>query len=93
MEGLKGKKLPTVEQVEAMITDVGTTSVDVLAERFDLEPVVVKATLDCLRQLRRMPDRQLPAIETTVSNPSSAVRAQSTGMCNRQKRKDVECVL
>ena len=63
MEDLAGKKLPTVEQVEIMITDAGTTSIDVLAERFDLEPVVVKATLDCLRQLRRMPEGDsVPAI-------------------------------
>ncbi len=63
MEDLSGKKLPTVEQVETMITDYGTTSLDVLAERFDLEPAVVQATLDCLRQLRRMPEGDaVPAI-------------------------------
>ena len=56
MEDLTGKKLPTVEQVETMIANYGTTSVEVLAERFDLEPVVVQATLNCLRRLRRMPE-------------------------------------
>jgi hypothetical protein len=54
MKDLAGKKLPTVEQVETMITDYGTTSIDVLAERFGLEPTVVEATQDCLRRLRRM---------------------------------------
>jgi hypothetical protein len=63
MTDLSGKKLPTVEQVETMIANYGTTSVDILAERFDLEPVVVQATLDCLRQLRRMPEGDaVPAI-------------------------------
>ena len=63
MEELSGKKLPTVEQVETMIANYGTTSVDVLAERFDLESVVVQATLDCLRQLQRMPEGDaVPAI-------------------------------
>ena len=54
MGNLAGKKLPTVEQVEIIITEYGTTGIDTLAERFGLEPAVVKATLDCLRQLRRM---------------------------------------
>jgi hypothetical protein len=54
MRDLAGKKLPTVEQVETLITDYGTTSIDVLAERFGLEPTVVEATLDCLRRLQRM---------------------------------------
>jgi hypothetical protein len=54
MRDLAGKKLPTVEQVETLITDYGTTSIDLLAERFGLEPTVVEATLDCLRRLRRM---------------------------------------
>jgi len=63
MGDIAGKKLPTVEQVETMIANYGTTRVDVLAERFDLEPAVVQATLDCLRQLRRMPEGDaVPAI-------------------------------
>ena len=63
MGDLAGKKLPTVEQVETIITDYGTNSIEVLAERFELEPAVVKATLDCLRQLRRMPEGEaVPAI-------------------------------
>jgi len=63
MTDLAGKKLPTVEQVETMITDGGTTSIDVLAERFGLEQTIVRATLDCLRRLRRMPEgATVPAI-------------------------------
>jgi hypothetical protein len=63
MADLAGKKLPTVDQVETMITEGGTTSIDVLAERFGLEPTIVKATLDCLRRLRRMPEGDsVPAI-------------------------------
>ena len=56
MEDLAGKKLPTIEQVETMISGCATASIDVLAERFGLEPTVVEATLDCLRRLRRMPE-------------------------------------
>ena len=56
MEDLAGKKLPTIEQVETMISGCGTASIDVLAERFGLEPTVVEATLACLRRLRRMPE-------------------------------------
>ena len=63
MADLAGKKLPMVEQVETMITDCSTTPIDVLAERFGLEPTVVEATLDCLRRLRRMPEgAAVPAI-------------------------------
>ena len=63
MRDLTGKKLPTVEQVETIIAEYGTTSIDVLAERFGLEPEVVKAALDCLRQLRRMSEGSaVPAI-------------------------------
>jgi hypothetical protein len=63
MGNLAGKKLPTVEQVEIIITEYGTTGIDTLAERFGLEPAVVKATLDCLRRLRRMTEGDaVPAI-------------------------------
>jgi len=63
MGNLAGKKLPTVEQVEIIITEYGTTGIDTLAERFGLEPAVVKATLDCLRQLRRITEGDaVPAI-------------------------------
>lgn len=56
MEKIAGKKLPTVEQVETMIAEYGKTSIEDLADRFSLDTAVVKAALDCLRQLRRMPE-------------------------------------
>jgi hypothetical protein len=63
MGDLAGKKLPTVEQVETMITDCGTSTIDGLAERFGRGPTVVEATLDCLRRLRRMTEgAAVPAI-------------------------------
>jgi len=63
MADLAGKKLPTIEQVETIITDGGTTGIDILAERLGLEQAIVKATLDCLRRLRRMPEgATVPAI-------------------------------
>ena len=55
MTDLAGKKLPTVEQVETILSEFGTSSVADFAERFGLEQVVIEATIDCLRRLRRMP--------------------------------------
>ena len=62
MADIEGKKLPTVEQVEKMISGCGVTSIDALAEKFGLEPAVVEATLDCLRRLRRITEGSAPAI-------------------------------
>ena len=63
MKDLEGKKLPTVEQVETIITEYGTSSVRTIAERFELEQVVVEATIDCLRRLRRISGSSaIPAI-------------------------------
>ncbi|MBW2440404.1 MAG: hypothetical protein JRH12_08025 [Deltaproteobacteria bacterium] len=63
MEDLTGKKLPTVEQVEIIIAEYGTTGIDEIADRFGLEPAVVHATLDCLRRLRRISEGETaPAI-------------------------------
>jgi hypothetical protein len=56
MADLAGKKLPTVQQVEEIISGCGITGIDALAEHFGLDPIVVEATLDCLRRLRRMPE-------------------------------------
>jgi hypothetical protein len=53
---LAGKKLPTVEQVETILEEFGTSSIDEFAERFGLEQVVIEAAIDCLRRLRRMPE-------------------------------------
>ena len=54
MTDISGKKLPTVEQVETIIAEYGSSSVSDFAERFELEPFVVEATIDCLRRLRRV---------------------------------------
>ena len=54
MTDISGKQLPTVEQVETIIAEIGTSSVNDFAERFQLEPVVIEATIDCLRRLRRI---------------------------------------
>jgi hypothetical protein len=63
MTDLAGKKLPTVEQVETLIAEYGTSSIHAIAERFQLEQVVVEATVDCLRRLRRVSgDAGIPAI-------------------------------
>jgi hypothetical protein len=63
MTDLTGKKLPTVEAVETIMAEYGATPIDEFAERFGLERVVVEATIDCLRRLRRISDGDaIPAI-------------------------------
>ncbi len=63
MTDISGKQLPTVEQVETIIAEIGTCSVKYFAERFKLEPVVIEATIDCLRRLRRISgDIGVPAV-------------------------------
>jgi hypothetical protein len=56
MSDFKGKKLPTVEQVETIIEEFGTRSIADFAEHFGLEQLVVEAVVDCLRRLRRLPE-------------------------------------
>ena len=56
MADLKGKKLPSVEQVETIIEEFGSCSIDDFARRFGLEQVVGEAVIDCLRRLRRLPE-------------------------------------
>jgi hypothetical protein len=63
MTDLRGKKLPTVEVVEAIMAEYGSTAIEEFAERFGLEHVVVEATIDCLRRLRRISGEDtIPAI-------------------------------
>lgn len=63
MPDLMGKKLPTVEQVETIMQEYGRASIADFAERFGLEEVVIEATLDCMRRLRRLPAGEaVPAI-------------------------------
>ena len=54
MKNLEGKKLPTVEQVETIMAEYGRSSIKDFAERFGLEEVVVEATIESLRHLRRI---------------------------------------
>lgn len=54
MTDISGKKLPTVEQVETIIAEYGSSSVDDFASRFELESIVIEATIDCLRRLKRV---------------------------------------
>ena len=53
MTDINGKKLPTVEQVEAIMTGWGNHSVQEFASRFDLEEDVIEATIECLQRLKR----------------------------------------
>ena len=57
MNNLEGKKLPTVEQVETIMAEYGRSSIKDFADRFGLEEVVVEATIDSLRHLRRISDK------------------------------------
>ena len=54
MTDISGKTLPTVEQVETIIAEYGSSSAGDFARRFELESVVIEATIDCLRRLRRV---------------------------------------
>ena len=66
MADLAGKKLPTVEQVETIIAEFGKSSNEEFAKRFGLEPVVIEATIDCLRRLRRVPEGDAVPAEGAV---------------------------
>ena len=54
MIDINGKKMPTVEQVEAIMSDWGKYSVQDFAGRFNLEEVVIEATIECLQRLKRV---------------------------------------
>jgi hypothetical protein len=53
MKTMAPKKLPTVEQVEAIMDDWGKFSVEEFAVRFQLEAEVIEATIAYLRRLKR----------------------------------------
>jgi len=55
MKTMAHKKLPTVEQVEAIMDDWGKFSVEEFAVRFQLEAEVIDATIAYLRRLKRTP--------------------------------------
>ncbi|MCG6972712.1 MAG: hypothetical protein LJE66_06175 [Desulfobacterales bacterium] len=64
MTDLEHKKLPTVEQVEAIMKDWGRFTVDAFAIRFQLEKEVVEATVAYLRKLKRISDEDSIPIVT-----------------------------
>ena len=56
MKTITHKKLPSVDQVEAIMDDWGKFSVEEFAVRFQLEDEVVESTIDYLRRLKRTSD-------------------------------------
>ena len=58
MINIDGKKLPTVEQVEIIMTEWGKISVKEFASRFNLEEDVIEATIESLQRLKRTPNVQ-----------------------------------
>jgi hypothetical protein len=56
MIDIDGKKLPTVEQVEAIMTEWGKYSVQEFAGRFNLDEDVIEATIEYLQRLKRAPN-------------------------------------
>lgn len=57
MSDFVSKKLPTVEQVEAIMKDWGKFSVEEFAARFQLEEEVIEATIEYLHRLKRTSDK------------------------------------
>ena len=53
MQTIAHKRLPSVEQVEAIIDDWGKFSVEEFAVRFQLEGEVIESTIEYLRRLKR----------------------------------------
>ena len=63
MGNLDGKKLPTVEQVETIMAEYGTSSIKDFADRFGIEEVVVEAIIESLHRLHRISAEDvIPAI-------------------------------
>ena len=63
MTDIDGKKLPSVDQVEVIISEWGKYSVEQFASRFNLEVIVIEATVESIRRLKRASDkRDTPAM-------------------------------
>lgn len=63
MADLDGKKLPTVEQVEAIMKDWGHYSIEQFADRFQLDKDIIEATVEYLRKLKRKSgERSVPVM-------------------------------
>jgi len=56
MNTIAQKKLPSVEQVEAIMDDWGKFSVEEFAVRFQLKDEVIESTIEYLRRLKRTSD-------------------------------------
>jgi hypothetical protein len=56
MKTIAHKKLPSVEQVEAIMDDWCKFSVEEFAVRFQLENEVIESTIEYLRRLKRTSD-------------------------------------
>jgi len=68
MTDLKGKKLPTVEQVEEIMTKWGTYSVEEFADRFQLDKAVVEATVAYLQKLKRASNKDSISVMACYRN-------------------------
>jgi hypothetical protein len=53
MKTIEHKKLPSFEQVEAIIDNWGKFSVEEFSARFQLEEEVIESTIEYLRRLKR----------------------------------------
>ena len=63
MTDIDKKKLPTVEQVEFIITNWGKYTVEDFAKRFNLEIDVIEATIQSIQNLKRVNNPQdMPAM-------------------------------
>ena len=68
MSGIDDKKLPSVEQVEIIITNWGKYTVEEFAKRFNLEIEVIEATIQSLQKLRRANNPQESPVMSCFRN-------------------------
>jgi len=68
MTDLTGKKLPTVEQVEEIMTKWGTYTTEEFADRFQLDIAVVEATVEYLQKLKRASNKHSISVMACYRN-------------------------
>ena len=68
MTDLSGRKLPTVEQVEEIMTEWGKYSVKEFADRFQLDKEIIEATLEYLRKLKRKSNKRESSVMACYRN-------------------------
>ena len=74
MTDIDGKKLPSVDQVEVIITEWGKYSVEEFASRFNLEVIVIEATVESIRRLKRAKNEQdTPAMSCFRNNTLDSI--------------------